>query len=89
MSPINLNLKKRFALTLAFFWIAATLSFADAPTNCHCDDDRDPVTELEEIEECERLCMGADVPVNGNVWILAAAGIVLFIVKDKFLKRKA
>ncbi|MBC7390724.1 MAG: hypothetical protein H7329_16045 [Opitutaceae bacterium] len=76
-------LKKEIILSTCFFLLSFGIGMAQGPTNCGCDDQFDPETQSAELTLCLMNCDDADVPVNGNLWLLLLAGGGLLIYKRK------
>ena len=78
--------RKEFTLVICFLLLSIGSCFAQA-TNCGCDDRFDPITEPNELAMCLSDCDDADIPINGNIWLLILGGACIFLAKDKLLTK--
>ena len=89
MFLVCLNLiKKIVSTTMCIIFFNICNLFAQIPNNCGCDDTYDPITQPNELAMCLSDCDDADIPINGNIWILLLAGTGLFIARQRLLRSK-
>ena len=79
------KMKEAGVLVVMLLMLGLTIQgYAAGEPSCGCDL-LDPYSAA--YDDCVSSCTGADVPVNGNVWILLLAGAGLFIARGKFRKK--
>ncbi len=80
-------LKKIILLSACFIVLSSGTGMSQIPTNCGCDDMYDPQTQPNELTLCLMNCDDADIPVDGNLWLLFVAGIGIVIFKNKIASK--
>ena len=74
--------RKSWAVVFLFLLMLNAPSAVNAQPDCNCEQ---YLPDMDAVDACEANCMGVDIPVNHNVWVLLAGGIVLAVVKRRQL----